>query len=204
MNGLVWKDMVMMRSGIMYISVFAVVFCLLFRENNVMSIVCSMLFASLASSSFAWDDQCQWNVFAVAAGVDRKAIVRSKFVSSILFVLIGTAIGFVVSVALAAYQGEIDVANLCSVSLIGFVLGAIVSGISIGVNYVTGSSVKAQYVSIIVLMVSIMVLVASTIIATDMLGGDMAMVLALLVVMMFVVLALTYKVSCAKFLRRDL
>ena len=90
------------------------------------------------------------------------------------------------------------------VSVTGWVLALIVASISILVNYWTGSSVKAQYVSIIVLMASIAFLVSATMIASDLLGGNMLAVTAVLVIVMFAVMAASYKASCVRFEARNL
>lgn len=36
MNGLIWKDVVLLKSALVYIAVFGIVFSLLFSESNVM------------------------------------------------------------------------------------------------------------------------------------------------------------------------
>lgn len=205
MNGLVWKDVVLLKNALLYITAFGVVFSLLFSESNVMGIVCPMLFSSLVASSFAWDDQCKWDQFAVSTGIDRKTIVVSKFESSLLFVTIGAIIGFVISIAIQACSGAgFGLPSIFVVSATGWVLAITVVSISILVNYWTGSSVKAQYVSIIVLMGSIAFLVSTTIIASDLLGGDMLAVTAMLLIVMIVIMTVSFRVSCAKFTSRDL
>lgn len=205
MNGLVWKDITLLRNGLVYVAVFGAVFSLLFSENNVMGIVCPMLFSSLVSSSFAWDDQCRWDSFAVSTGIPRNRIVMSKFLSAVVFITMGFAIGLAVSVAMPYLTGtETDLVSAAVVSVTGWVLSAIVVSISILVNYWTGNSVKAQYVSIVVLMASIAFLVSTTIIASDLLGGDMLMVTGVLLVIAVLMFVGTYKVSCARFAKRDL
>lgn len=205
MNGLIWKDVVLLKSALVYIAVFGIVFSLLFSESNVMGIVCPMLFSSLVSSSFAWDDQCKWDQFAVSAGIGRRSIVIAKFGSSLIFVTIGAVLGFVVSVAMQTINGTgYGLESIAVVSVTGWVLGLLVVSISILVNYWTGSSVKAQYVSIIVLMASIAFLVSATMIASDILGGNMLAVTAVLIVVMLVIMAASYKASCARFEARDL
>ena len=180
-------------------------FSLLFSESNVMGIVCPMLFSSLVSSSFAWDDQCKWDQFAVSAGIGRRSIVIAKFGSSLIFVTIGAVLGFVVSVAMQTINGTgYGLESIAVVSVTGWVLGLIVVSISILVNYWTGSSVKAQYVSIIVLMASIAFLVSATMIASDILGGNMLAVTAVLIVVMLVIMTASYKASCSRFEARDL
>lgn len=205
MNGLIWKDVVLLKSALVYIAVFGIVFSLLFSESNVMGIVCPMLFSSLVSSSFAWDDQCKWDQFAVSAGIGRRSIVIAKFGSSLIFVTIGAVLGFVVSVAMQTINGTgYGLESIAMVSVTGWVLGLIVVSISILVNYWTGSSVKAQYVSIIVLMASIAFLVSATMIASDILGGNMLAVTAVLIVVMLVIMTASYKASCSRFEARDL
>ena len=205
MNGLVWKDATLLRNGLIYVAVFGVVFSLLFSESNVMGIVCPMLFSSLVASSFAWDDQCKWDLYAVSAGIPRNRIVLSKYMSSVVFITIGFAIGLVVSVAMPSVTGaDTDPASAAIVSVTGWVLSAIVVSISILVNYWTGSSVKAQYVSIVVLMASIAFLVSATIIASDLVGGNMLLVTGILLVIAALMFAGTYRLSCARFAKRDL
>ena len=205
MNGLVWKDATLLRNGLIYVAVFGVVFSMLFSESNVMGIVCPMLFSSLVASSFAWDDQCKWDMYAVSAGIPRSRIVMSKYVSSVVFITIGFAIGLAVSLAMPSLTGAgTDLESAAVVSVTGWVLSAIVVSISILVNYWTGSSVKAQYVSIVVLMASIAFLVSATIIASDLLGGNMLMVTGVLLVIAVLMFAGTYKASCARFEKRDL
>ena len=205
MNGLVWKDTTLLRNGLIYVAVFGVVFSMLFSESNVMGIVCPMLFSSLVASSFAWDDQCKWDMYAVSAGIPRSRIVMSKYVSSVVFITIGFAIGLVVSLAMPSLTGAgTDPESAAVVSVTGWVLSAIVVSISILVNYWTGSSVKAQYVSIVVLMASIAFLVSATIIASDLVGGNMLLVTGILLVVAALMFAGTYRLSCARFAKRDL
>lgn len=201
MNALVWKDMFLLRTGLIYIAIVAVVFCLLFSDSMVMGLVCPMLFSSLAASSFSWDDQCKWDLFAVSAGIPRNRIVMSKYESATVYVTIGALIGFVVTLVA---QPEMDLAAMATLTVTGWVLGIIVVSLSILVNYWTGSSVKAQYVSIIVLIFSVIFLVSTTMIASDILDGDILAVTAVLLVVAALVFAGTYRVSCFRFGRRDL
>lgn len=204
MNALVLKDVSLLKSAILYIAVFGIIFCAVFNEGATMCVICAMLFASLISSTFSWDDQCQWNVFAVSAGIPRKAIVTSKFISSVIFVLIGTVIGFIVTSAIWIATGQTDITLVVQTSVLGFVLAMTVCGISIATNYITGNSAKAQYVSIIILVISVAILVAASNIFAEILGGDMTAVIGLLVLVMAVILATSYTVSCRRFQRWDL
>ena len=197
MNALVLKDVSLLKSAILYIAVFGIIFCAVFNEGATMCVICAMLFASLISSTFSWDDQCQWNVFAVSAGIPRKAIVTSKFISSVIFVLIGTVIGFIVTSAIWIATGQTDITLVAQTSVLGFVLAMTVCGISIATNYITGNSAKAQYVSIIIL-------VAASNIFAEIMGGNMTAVIGLLVLVMAAILAASYTVSCKRFQMWDL
>lgn len=205
MMSLVKKDLALVRGGIIWLGLFAAVFCFLFIDgsNYVMCIVAPVLFSSLASTSFAWDDQCQWNVFAVSSGIDRKEIVRSKYVSSALVIPIGAVIGAVIAVAVTLGDG-LDLASIAVNTLTGIVLSVVIFSIGICVNYVTGNSIRAQYLSIIILMVSVIALVSGTVFANSLLGGGMAVILAFLVAVMAAVVLVTYRISCDRFLKRDL
>lgn len=204
MNALVLKDVSLLKSAILYIAVFGIIFCAVFNEGATMCVICAMLFASLISSTFSWDDQCQWNVFAVSVGIPRKAIVTSKFISSVIFVLIGTVIGFIVTSAIWIATGQTDITLVAQTSVLGFVLAMTVCGISIATNYITGNSAKAQYVSIIILVISVAILVAASNIFAEIMGGNMTAVIGLLVLVMAAILAASYTVSCKRFQMWDL
>ncbi len=99
---------------------------------------------------------------------------------------------------------ETDLVSAVIVSVTGWVLSVIVASISILVNYWTGSSIKAQYISIVVLMASIAFLVSATIVVSDLLGGNMLLVTAALLVVAVLMLTGAYEISCARFEKRDL
>ena len=125
--------------------------------------------------------------------------------SSAIFVTTGFVIGLVVSVAMPSLTGtETDLVSAVIVSVTGWVLSVIVASISILVNYWTGSSIKAQYISIVVLMASIAFLVSATIVVSDLLGGNMLLVTAALLVVAVLMLTGAYEISCARFEKRDL
>lgn len=205
MNGLVWKDFVVMRSGLAYIALLAVVFCAVFHDNTTMCMVATMMFASLSSSSFSYDEMCQWNLFAVSSGVDRRSVIRSKFVTSALVVALGAAVGtaMVLGAGIATGSG-IDVPGCLMLGVTGLFAGFLVMAIMVAVNVLTNNSLMAQYMSIVVLMASIALIIASTLIATDIVGDDAWAVTAVLAVITAAACALSYRVATARFLRRDL
>ncbi len=203
MNALIWKDMFLMRNGLLYIAVFAVVFSAIFNDAGVMCIVSSVIFSSVANSSISMDDMCRWDVFATSSGISRKAIVRSKFMVGLVFVLIGTVIGMAMSLMIGTYSGNMDLPGTIQMGATGFVLAYLVNSLNIAVTYYTGDSTKSQYVSMVVMILSIVVLVSTTLIASEVLD-NMVPILAVLIVACAAMVMGSYKVSCARYASRDL
>ena len=69
MMALVSKDLYSARSGIGVILLFAVVFGVLFRDTWTGPMIVTLLFANIGNSTLTWDEQCQWNTFAVSSGI---------------------------------------------------------------------------------------------------------------------------------------
>ena len=203
MMALVSKDLYSARSGIGVILLFAVVFGVLFRDTWTGPMIVTLLFANIGNSTLTWDEQCQWNTFAVSSGISRRTLVLSKFQSGMVFVVVGAVVGLIVSAAFT-YSGFSDIP--LDQSIQGVVLGAIVSaavmGVTVSVTYWTGDSAKVQYLSIGVMVVIIIALVAGSTILTDLIGASS--ILVAMVVLAVLMLVVTFTLSVRKLESRDL
>jgi hypothetical protein len=203
MMTLVRKDLILIKSSIVSLSIFAAVLCFLLRVPLVTYILPAVLLVSLASASIRWDEQCNWDRYVVSIGVDRNTIVRSKFVTGVILALIGTAIGLVISISMSYVYDSGYVASLVTACPLGFIIGIIVSSVSVAVYYVTGNSVKTQYISVVANIVVISALITLSMVAAEAFG-DLTLVVLALAAVAAVIVYTCYSVSCRRFAGIDL
>jgi hypothetical protein len=203
MMTLVRKDLILIKSSIVPLSIFAAVLCFLLKVPLITYILPAVLLVSLASASIRWDEQCNWDRYIMSIGVDRNTIVRSKFVTGAILALIGTAIGLVISISMSYVYDFGDVASMVTACPLGFIIGIIVSSVSVAVYYVTGNSVKTQYISVVANIVVISALITLSMIAAEAFG-DLTLVVLALAAVAVVIVYTCYLVSCRRFAGIDL
>ncbi len=204
MIGLVWKDLYSARSGVFAILLFALAFGLLFKDSWTGPMIVTLLFCNIGNSTLTWDEQCQWNTFAVSSGIPRRTLVLSKFEAGAVFVAMGTLIGLIAAVVftVAGFNEMTLVENLQGVAL-GAVVAMVVMCLTIAITYWTGDSAKAQYMSTGIMVVSIIAMVSGSIIMTEMLDGAVSVIVVMAVIAV-VAIAVAYKASCNRLESRDL
>lgn len=102
MKGLILKDLLSlkknMRTALLFL-LFYVVFALMMHSVSFISGMAILFFTMLSVTSFAYDDQAGWNVYAASLPVTRDQIVRSKYVLALLLAGTGSVIALAVSFA---------------------------------------------------------------------------------------------------------
>ncbi|MGE0014784.1 MAG: ABC-2 transporter permease [Candidatus Methanomethylophilaceae archaeon] len=203
MMTLVRKDLILIRSSIVSLSIFAAVLCFLLKDPLIPHVLPAVLLVSLASASIRWDEQCNWDRYIVSIGVDRNTIVRSKFATGAILALIGTVTGLVISISMSYVHDFGDGASMVTTCPLGFIVGIIVSSVSVAVYYITGNSVKAQYISVVANIVVISALIALSMIAAEAFG-DLTLVVLALAAVAAVVVHICCSVSRRRFAGIDL
>ncbi len=204
MIGLVWKDLYSARSGVFAILLFALVFGFLFRDSWTGPMIVTLLFCNIGNSTLTWDEQCQWNTFAVSSGIPRRMLVLSKLEAGAVFVAMGTLMGLIAAVVftVAGFNEMTLAENLQGVAL-GAIVAMVVMCLTIAITYWTGDSAKAQYMSTGIMVVSIIAMVSGSIIMTEMLDGAVSVIVVMAVIAV-VAIAVAYKASCNRLESRDL
>lgn len=203
MMGLILKDLWCMKSGIVAMAVFAVVFISIFRDQNIMFMIAPIFFSTIVGTSINLDDMCKWDLFAVSSGIGRKDLIRSKYAVGLISTLIGLVIGLVLMVVFDTVGGGIDYGLTLQMLVTGLLLALVICGVMVAVYYVTGDSTKGQYLSIVVTVCAIMGLVSASAVVSEALG-DVVPVMAVSAVLCVVVVVATYRISCSRYEARDL
>lgn len=200
---LVTKDLWCVRSAIVGMAVFAVVFISLFRDQSIMFMIAPIFFSTIVGSTLSVDDMCKWDLFAVSSGISRRRLVQSKYLVGIVSSVIGTVVGLALMAAIGGLYGGVDYAVTTQLIATGLLLALVICGLTIAVFFVTGDSTKGQYLSIVVTICAIIGLVSASAVVSEILG-DVVPVMAVVAVLCIVVVAVTYRVSVARYEARDL
>lgn len=157
MNGLILKDMYIMKGSIMFMVLLTVVFAVVFSWNSLTSIVLvsSVMMTSVINGSYSTDHTYGWDAHAVSIGIPRRDIVRSRFEFGLVFIAIGLLIGIVLGFVIQTIIGyEITVEELTSAILMSLGISLISASVVSMVNYYAGPS-KAQILSILCTSISV-------------------------------------------------
>ncbi|API90730.1 ABC-2 transporter permease [Virgibacillus pantothenticus] len=95
------------------------------------TVVCSMM----STTSFAIDNNSKWEQFAITFPIDRKDIVKGKFITLFLFTMIGILLSIILG-SLAAVIFQSDILQTIDVKEIGQM---IIVGISVALIFGTNS-----------------------------------------------------------------
>lgn len=122
MLGLIKKDFLILKANFKNFLIFLIVYAVLaikgvFDMSFVFSFVCIMIFIS----TFNYDDFNNWNAYAITLPSGKKTIVQSKYVATILLLLLSSAIGIAFSITAAITKGNVDLKSIVS-SLMGGML----------------------------------------------------------------------------------
>ena len=206
MNGLIKKDMIMMKGTIALMIVVSAIFSVGFGWDSPLTIMMigTSMMSSIYGASFAYDSKCDWDSFAVSSGISRRTLVSSKFVGGTMLVLIGLGI----SIAMTACCMMIEGSSYSTFEIASCIVTALAFGISLNAVCCTSNFVmengKAQMLSTAILIV----LVSATYIVSSEVGNSFGNIpwsipLALLA-MCIAVSSFGYALSMNRFSKKDL
>lgn len=201
--GLLWKDLWCVRSGLVGMTVFAVVFITIFRDQSLMFMIAPIFFSTIVGSSLSLDDMCRWDLFAVSSGIERRDLVRSKYLTGLVSSLIGLVIGLALMILFDTVDGGIDYGLTLQMLVTGLLLALVICGVTTAVYYITGDGTKGQYLSIVVTICAIMGLVSASAVVAEVLG-NVVPVMGISAVLCLIVVVTTYRISCSRYETRDL
>jgi len=140
MKGLVLKDWYsVVNNGRGLLIMMAILSLVLTQQDGLLSliligtIICSMM----STTSFSIDHQTNWNRFAFTLPVSKRAIVQSKFVSLILFTLLGIGLSFLFGCVMMFITGKgVVIAEVTLLEYFNFTVLAFVASLFLGTNMI--------------------------------------------------------------------
>jgi len=91
-KGLLLKDWYILKNkGKMYLIIVPIYLAIAFRSQNLLFVFFSIVFAAMIPRTLAaYDDHAHWNCYTAALPVSKKQIVQSRYLLSLMFILLFT------------------------------------------------------------------------------------------------------------------
>lgn len=118
MLGLIKKDLYLVKGNIKRILVMLVIFGLMSFQGSIdisfiVPFMCTMIFIT----TFSYDEYNKWDAYAITLPNGKKNVVKSKYFTSILLIIISVILTLCLSIVLGLLKSGINIDNLISSNL---------------------------------------------------------------------------------------
>ena len=215
MMGLLLKDLYELRSYKKNLLFLLALFVLLTisqageEDSSFVSILMTMIiFSMIGLSTFSYDEKTNTNRYLMTLPLTKKDLIREKYLLSILFILLGSIIGFLLNFGIFfIMNGKIpDVEEAISFTLGGIVGLSLVHGIQIPLMYQFGAEKARIQIYIVFLAIGGILGVFSYFLP----DGSFAIFNRFLfllpivcILLSFFIYFISYKISCFIFQKKD-
>lgn len=111
MKGFIKKDFVVIKSNFKFLAIFIVIYCLLGASD--ISFLLPFLSIMVLISTFTYDNNNKWDAYSFTLPNGRKHSVQSKYLETIIVVLMVSLLTFLISVGMSlVHGGSLDMMNL--------------------------------------------------------------------------------------------
>ena len=129
MLGLIKKDLLLLKSNLVYFFVIALIYSLLIVEGTfgisfilVLPIIAVIMFLS----TFSYDDFNKWDAYAITLPVLRKNIIKSKYIATLIIILASSLLGLLISLLISVLPNQIFSLDIFIEEFVSAILGAII------------------------------------------------------------------------------
>ena len=129
MLGLIKKDLLLLKSNLVYFFVIALIYSLLIVEGTfgisfilVLPIIAVIMFLS----TFSYDDFNKWDAYAITLPVLRKNIIKSKYIATLIIILASSLLGLLISLLISVLPNQIFSLDIFIEEFLSAILGAII------------------------------------------------------------------------------
>ncbi len=220
MRGLIYKDLLTLKSYRKTLLLFSVVYILvgIVNENNLymLPIILPLIFFMASISTFSYDEQAKWDKFGLTLPTDRKEIVKSKYyfyiVLNILSIIISTILIYIVKTLL---YNNIDFKELLMVIISSTFTIYIVGLIQIPIIYKYGVEKGRLQLFILFFIITLLIgsgaLLVKNIIDLDVLSSQILKLFdnfklfipIILIILYYIFYKISYKISYNIYLKKE-
>ena len=129
MLGLIKKDLLLLKSNLVYFFVITLIYSLLIVEGTfgisfilVLPIIAVIMFLS----TFSYDDFNKWDAYAITLPILRKNIIKSKYIATLIIILASSLLGLLISLLISVLPNQIFSLDIFIEEFVSAILGAII------------------------------------------------------------------------------
>lgn len=124
MKGIILKDLLNSRKNLKNLLIMCFLYAIIFSTMNLsaLSSVITILFTMQILTTFSYDDYTRWNQYALSLPISKKQLVLSKYILSLLFIIIGSIISLLLAITISYIKN-----SLLFDDVIGAVIGSTTS-----------------------------------------------------------------------------
>ncbi|SHJ35350.1 ABC-2 family transporter protein [Clostridium amylolyticum] len=115
MKGLIIKDILNLKNygrSILLIVAFYGIFAYTINDAGFLGGMIVLLMTMMSISSFSYDDLAKWDKYALSLPISRKDMVMSKYLLSIIFIVLGAALSFVIVFVISNIKSSVNLWEL--------------------------------------------------------------------------------------------
>ena len=126
MLGFIKKDLSMIKSNLKIIIILIVVYTLLsFIDKMDISFILPFMCVMLMISTFSYDDFNKWNIYASTIPNGRKNIVKSKYITTLLLVILVAIITTILSFIISYYKTNTFDFSYTLINTLSYIFGTL-------------------------------------------------------------------------------
>ncbi len=127
MKGFIKKDLLLIKNNLkIYLIIYAVYIMMAFQGQMDISSLPVVLSVLLMMSSFNYDNYNKWNAYSATLPNGRENVVRAKYISTLILVLITTTINTIISFVIAYFNPKVVEVEEIIPIMLGVTLAAII------------------------------------------------------------------------------
>lgn len=163
MSGLVLKDMLVLRKSlktyVLFLAFYVIMAVVGMFSISFITAFVQIIVMLLPMSSFAYDEQAKWDRYAVILPLDRRVMVRARYLFVILMLLVAAAFALLSCVALSITQAEPVAENLAA-GLAALSMGLLAVDLTLPLSYKLGPERARPYLYAIIFIPVILLVLA--------------------------------------------
>lgn len=160
MTGLIIKDLLNLKKylrTLLGIIIIYVIWGYTINEPLFLGSFTSLLFVMVVVSSFAYDEAAKWNEYALTLPIKRNHFIYSKYILSLLFMVIGTLISSFSTISFYIVKKQvIPITDVTTNLVVSFVLSAFYISLIIPVTVKLGVE-KSRFISVAIFLVPVII-----------------------------------------------
>jgi len=109
MKGLILKDLLLIKGNLRTLLIIFFGFMIMaLNDITTVSFIIPFFAVMMCISTFSYDEYNKWNTYAITLPGGRKSIVKSKYIATILLVVLSSIVSILVSIIIGNINGNIN------------------------------------------------------------------------------------------------